>query len=382
MKQQLRILHIVQGMNRGGIETMLMNLYRNINRDIIQFDFMLSCIEKSDFEDEILDLGGKIFRMSPISILAPNKYLKDVNHFFKENPNYKIVHAHMSAVSVFPLYFAKKHHIPVRISHSHNNKAFGIKGILKNILKYPLKSMANYYFACSADAANFLYGKWFFKSPNCYILNNAINAELYIYNPVIRHHIREHYNINSKILIGHVGRFISVKNHAFILDVFKSVYDKDSNTVLMLVGDGGLRVQIEKKISTLGLADSVILTGVQPNVYDYLQAIDVFLFPSFFEGLGMSLIEAQTAGLKCFASDSIPVEARVTNLVEFISLAENSNVWADKILGLGNKYKSENTMNQFRSAGYDLKTSSKWIANFYIEKSNELLKVVNTNIKI
>src|ERR1035437_2296829 len=353
MKETIRILHIVQGMNRGGIETMLMNLYRNVNRDIVQFDCMLSCIEKSDYEDEITKLGGQIFRMSPISIFSPNKYLKDVNLFFKEHPNYRIVHAHMSAVSTLPLFIAKKNHVPVRISHSHNNNAFGFKGFLKKILKYPLKSLANNYFACSDEAANFLYGKWFFANPNCFILNNAIEAQLYVYNPSIQSKIRNQYNIGSKTLIGHVGRFVPVKNHKFILDVFKLVHDRNPETVLMLIGDGELHLQIEEKIMELGLKDSVIMTGVVPNVYDYLQAMDIYFFPSLYEGLGMSLVEAQAAGLMCFASDSVPAKSSVTDLVEFISLSEITDFWAEKILDIGNLYERRNTLSQIQSSGYD-----------------------------
>jgi glycosyltransferase involved in cell wall biosynthesis len=371
MKDTLRVLHIVQSMNSGGIETVLMNFYRNINRDNIQFDFLLTSPEKCDYEDEIVKLGGNVFRMSPISISAPFQYLADVDRFFKEHTDYKIVHAHMSAVSALPLYIAKKNNIPVRISHSHNNGSIGIKRLLKWILKFPLKSVSNNYFACSVEAANFLYGKWFFGNRNCYLLKNAIDAQSYVYNPAIRSQIRKQYNIDSKIVIGHVGRFNRVKNHGFILDVFKSIHEINPDSVLMLVGDGDLRVKIQEKISALGFADSVILTGLVQNVPDYLQAMDIYLFPSLIEGLGMSLIEAQSAGLHCFASDTIPKESAVTDLVKFISLSENPGVWADKILKLDNKYERTDTLLQVQSAGYDVKTSSKWLEDFYITKNNE-----------
>jgi len=371
MKNQLRVLQIVQGMNMGGIETLLMNFYRNIDRSIIQFDFLVSCKEKSYYEDEIVSLGGYIFRMSAISIVSPYKYLNDLNIFFKNHQEYKIVHSHMNAVSALPLYIAKKNHVPVRICHSHTNRTVGFKGILKRILKYPLRLFANNYFACSADAANFLYGKWFFNTPNCYILKNAIDAPLYIYNPVSRSQIREQYNINSEMVIGHVGRFVSVKNHKFILDVFKSIHDKNPNTILMLIGDGELSLEIIEKIKFLGLTESIILTGSVQNVYDYLQAMDIYIFPSLFEGLGMSLVEAQTAGLNCFAADTVPSESAVTDLVEFISLNQNVDFWADKILDVGNEYTRKSMLSVIQHAGYDVKTSSEWLQTFYINKNTD-----------
>lgn len=367
MCEPLRILHIVQGMNRGGIETMLMNLYRSIDRNLIQFDFIVSCIEKSDYEDEIVSLGGEIFRMSPIILLSPSKYLNDVDTFFKEHQEYKIVHSHMNAVSALPLYIAKKNNIPVRICHSHTNRANGFKGILKWILKYPLKYLANNFFACSDDAANFLYGKWFFNNPKCYILNNAIDAKLYVFNPSTQSQIRKQLDIGSKIVIGHVGRFNLVKNHTFILDVFKLIHDKNPNTILMLVGDGELRVQIEKKILTLGLTKSVIMTGVVSNVFDYLQAMDIYLFPSLFEGLGMSLIEAQAAGIMCFAADTVPAESAVTDLVEYISLTKGADFWADKILNANCEKGKGDRLLDIQKAGYDIKSSSDWLQKFYVD---------------
>jgi len=372
-KQQLRILQIVQGMNRGGIETMIMNLYRTINRDIIQFDFVLSCIEESDYEKEIISLGGKIFRMSPINVLKPQNYLNDLNRFFKEHPEYKIVHSHMNAVSALPLYIAKKNRVPVRISHSHIDFAGkGIKGLQKRILRYPLRSLANHFFACSEEAANFLFGRKYFRNQNSNILNNAIQAELYVYNPEIRSELREKFKIGDKKVIGHIGRFNYQKNHLFILDVFKQIHSSNSDVILMMVGDGELRQQIEEKILNLGLEDSVILTGNVPDVYSYLQAMDIFLFPSLFEGLGMGLVEAQSAGLKCFASDAIPRGAVVTDLVEFISLNERAEVWANKIHNVDYEYNHKKMLSQIQDAGYDVKTTSKWLEDFYLARFKEI----------
>lgn len=370
MKKPLRILQIVQSMNCGGIETMLMNVYRNIDRSIVQFDFMLSCSEKSDYEDEILKLGGKIYRMSSISLFSPNKYLTDVDKFFKTHAEYIIVHSHMNAVSALPLYIAKKNNIPIRICHSHTTNANGVKGILKWMLKYVLKYVANNYFACSKDAGKFLYGKSFFYKPKCYILNNAIDSQKYIYNPIVKLKLSKQFNIEGKTVIGHVGRFNPVKNHMFILEIFKLVHDKNQNTVLMLVGDGELRTRIEEKISALKLVDSVILTGVVSNVYDYLQVMDFYLFPSFFEGLGMSLIEAQASGLKCFVSSEVPAESSVSDLVEFISLSQKADFWAEKILSIESNYERKNMLSNIQKVGYDVKITSKWLQNYYIENQD------------
>lgn len=373
MNKPLRILHIVQGMNIGGIETMLMNLYRNINRDKIQFDFILSCPQESEYENEIISLGGKIFRVTPISMIFPHKYLLDVNKIFKDNPSYQIVHSHMNAVSALPLLVAKLNHIPVRICHAHTNGTAGFKGVFKRIIKYPLKYIANRYFACGKDAAAFLYGGWFFKSQFCYIINNAINIHKYAYDLTARNKIREQNIINNKFVIGHVGRFDPVKNHIFILEIFKIIHKSIPDAILLLVGNWKCNIKIKEKINLLGLDDAVLMTGVVSNVNEYLQAMDVYLFPSLYEGLGMSLIEAQCAGLPCIASDTVPKEAAITNLVDFLSLSQKAEIWANKIISVHkNKYQRLNTMKSIRNAGYDIAVTTRWLESFYIK---EMVKI-------
>lgn len=363
----IRILHIVQSLNRGGIETMLLNLYRNIDRNIIQFDFVVSCIEKSDYEDEVEKLGGKIFRMPPINLINPYKYLNRLNTFLKLHPYYKIVHSHMNAVSALPLYIAKRRKVPVRISHSHSNSSDGFKGYLKWILRFPVRNFANSYLACSNLAARYLFGERFIQGTNGYLLNNAIQTEKYIFNPEIRLKIRNMYNLDSKLVIGHVGRFVPVKNHSFILDVFKKVHDFNPDTILMLIGDGELRSFIENKTRILKIDNSVILTGNVQNVHDYLQAMDIYIFPSLYEGLGMSLIEAQCSGLKCYAADTVPKASVYTDMVEFISLKQKPTLWAKRILNADKQYLRKNMSTQIKKAGFDIMKTTKWLTDYYLD---------------
>lgn len=251
------------------------------------------------------------------------------------------------------------------IIHSHNiSSGKGIDNKFKDFLQIPLKKekKADFRFACSKDA-----GKWLFDKCDFKVINNAIDTNMFIFNEDKRNNIRKLYSIEDKLVIGNIARFSEQKNHIFLIDIFNEIYKKNKNAVLMLVGDGHLKNEIEDKVNLLGLRENVIFTGVKSNVNEHLMAMDVFLFPSLFEGLGIVLIEAQASGLKCFTSDIVvPNEAKVSDLLEYINLSKDAKYWAGKVLECDNGYERENMTQYIVDMGYDIKETVKYLQSFYL----------------
>lgn len=368
--KSIRILHVIGIMNRGGAETMIMNLYRNIDRTKIQFDFVENEGEEAAFDQEIQSLGGRIYRCPRYRGKNHLAYTKWWHAFFDlHRGEYPIVHGHIGSTAAIYLSIAKRHGI-YTIAHSHSA---GKGSAMYQVLSWPTRYVANQFFACSKDAAISRYGRKVGNDADrCPVLNNAIDTGKFVFREAKKQQMRQQLHISeSALVIGHVGRFVDAKNHLFLLDVFLELHKRDSNSVLLLVGDGELRSKIERKIQTLGLTDSVILTGVQSNTYDYYQAMDCFVFPSHYEGLGIVVIEAQTAGLPCCISTGVPREAAVTDLVQFRSLDDSPEQWAEWILcriDTPRKDMSE----EICKAGYDIAETSKWLENYYLEAVKNL----------
>ena len=360
-------------MNRGGAENAIMNYYRHIDRGKVQFDFLLTEQNKCQFEDEINSLGGKIYRVPLLRIANPLPYIKAVSTFFNEHPEYQIVHSHTSSKSVVPLWIAKKKGIPVRIAHSHGSHSEkGINGWVRDCLKIPLKYVANHYFACGTEAAIWLYGKKYHNKGKIQILPNIIECKKFIYNAKIREEYRRKLEISDEtILLGCTARFCYPKNQTFAVNLLNELHKKNIKSMLILVGDGDERPIIESNISKNELGDYVIFTGVVPNVSDYEQAMDVFLMPSFFEGLPLSLIEAQISGLKCFASTGVPQEADKTGLVSFIPLDKGPHYWAEQIVDQL-PYTRRSYLHEMQEAGYDAETSAKKLQDYYLQLAKEI----------
>ncbi|WNS81183.1 glycosyltransferase family 1 protein [Domibacillus sp. DTU_2020_1001157_1_SI_ALB_TIR_016] len=365
MSEPLRVLQVFAEMNRGGAETMIMNLYRNINRSKVQFDFVVHTKNKCAFDDEIRSMGGNIYNVPAYSGRNHFEYKKAWESFFKEHPEYKVIHGHVRSTASIYLNTAKKYGLTT-IAHSHNTSSgSGISAFVKNLLQYQIRYIADYLFACSQNAGTWLFGEKACKNDNFFILNNAIEAKKFVLNKDIRDKKRKELQLEDFFVVGHIGRFHPQKNHTFIVDIFKEISEKNSKVKLLLVGEGTLREEIEKKVNNLGLSDKVIFTGVRPDIPELLQAMDVFLFPSLFEGLPVTLVEAQASGIKIFASDTISKEAAITDLINYYSLNSTSVEWANNILKSKYSIKRKNYLSEIENANYDIEKNSLWLEEFY-----------------
>jgi len=324
----MRILHIANMNKRSGVASFLMNYYRHIDKKKYYFDFISHNISENNYQEEINQLGGNLY-------IVPNykknifKYIICVYKIIK-NRNYDIIHCHEFLLSVISLFIAKITGIKVRIIHSHNDSiSESIKKILIYILKNNWFFFATHYFACSKMAALFLFGKKY----KVKIINNAIEPEKYYYNLIKRNIIRnELFMTNNSFLIGYVARFAKQKNHLFLIFVFKEILNKRKDSYLLLVGEGILLNEIKKVATSLNIINNIIFFGITDTVNELYSAMDVFVFPSKYEGLGIVGIEAQCAGLPVIASLNIPKEMQVTNLVHWLDIREDPEKWADKIL--------------------------------------------------
>ncbi len=370
--EPIRVLHVVGRMHRAGLETFIMNIYRNIDRNKIQFDFLTHYEKRGDYDDEIESLGGKIYRFSVLEDKNIIRYFKQLNSFFKMHKEYKIIHGHWATFGVFYMFFAKLNGIPYRIAHSHNdNTPPGLKGNIVNILIKPMKYLSNYYFACSQPAIYWLYGKnsKITKSGKVKIIKNAIDLKKYKFNPDVRKEYRKKLNLEDKFVIGHIGRMSYQKNQEFVIDIFKKIHEIDQDSILLLIGDGEDKIKLQKKVSELGLDQSVKFLGVRPDIPELLFAMDAFLFPSHFEALGIAAIEAQAAGLPTIVSTTIPEETHVTKLIKAIQLDKPIEYWVEQIVEVKNLNQSrinDDICESLKLMGYDVQEQAKFLENFYL----------------
>lgn len=366
--EPLRVLQIVTVMNRGGLETMLMNYYRQIDHSKIQFDFMVHRYEKGHYDDEILSLGGKIYRMPRIRPGNYLKYFKLLDEFFDTHSDYKVVHSHINENSSFVLRAAKHAGVPCRIAHSHlSDLGLDLKLPFRLYARSMMNDNPNNYFACSENAGKWLFGNRFSGSGDVKVLKNAVNVSDFKFSDTARNEIRSALGAGDKLVVGHIGRFNKQKNHVFLIDIFKAVHDKNPNSLLVMVGEGDLRPVIERKVKELGLTSAVCFLGVRGDIPKLMQAMDVFLFPSLFEGLPVVMVEAQAAGLRCVVSDSITRESDVTGIVEFLSLKDSPETWADRVMSLPDV--RLDTSELMRKSGYDTATMAKWLTDYYLNQA-------------
>lgn len=363
-QEPIRIAQVIGKWVGGGVEAVVMNYYRHIDKSKIQFDFICDDDSTNIPYEEIEKLGGKVILIPPYQKLF--KYHKELKRVLKEG-NYKIVHSHINTLSVFSLFAAKCAKVPVRIAHSHSttNKKEKKKNLMKQVLKPFSKLFATDYMCCSELAGRWLFGDKLYDEGKIYLLNNAIDLQKFEYNEKIREEVRKELNIDEEtFVIGHIGRFVEQKNHSFLIDIFDELQKQRPNSILMLVGQGPLQDAIKAKVEQLGLKNKVLFLGQRNDAARLYQAMDVFVLPSLYEGLGMVLIEAQTAGIYCFASTEVPEIAKVTDNMEFLELTDNPKKWTEQILKISN-YQRAGTKEIVSKQGYDIEKESKKLEDKY-----------------
>lgn len=315
---------MLNSMGMGGIENFVMNVYRNIDRNKYQFDFILQNNEKSFFEEEIEKLGGKVYKI-PRFEKAPIKHIKELKRILSEN-DYAAFHRHTAnSVAFVDLMIAKKCKMDVRIAHSHNTSHNAI--VLNNIFKPLLYKYATKHLACGKDA-----GRWLFGNRDFTTLYNGIDIKKYSFSNDIRQQYREEFKVaDNEVLLGNVGRFSEQKNHKYLIEIFSALSKKDDKYKLVLCGDGELREDIEKQIKENNIEDKVILAGVRKDVNCILQAMDIFVFPSLYEGLPVTLMEAQISNIPMIISNTITEEVKYNNITS-IGIEENDiEKWCEEI---------------------------------------------------
>lgn len=322
----LRILHVVTKMDAAGIETFIMNIYRKIDREKVQFDFLTHRVEEGFYDEEIKKLGGIIYTVPNINPFHHSHYIKALDSFFCEH-EYKIVHSHINTFSMYVLRSAKEQGVPIRIAHSHiASVPLDYKFVFREYCRKRINNYPTHRFACSNQA-----GKWLFQNQEFEVINNGIDIRNFYYQEYARYLKRKELGITDEFLIGNIGRFTDQKNQLFLLDIFNELSKKDNKYKLLLIGKGKLKEKLIKKILKYGLEKQVIVLQDRDDVSELLNAMDLFLFPSKYEGLGIVAVEAATNGLPVVMSANLPEELNVTENIHRISLKKDISHWANVI---------------------------------------------------
>lgn len=363
--EAVKLLHILQRMEAGGTQALLMNIYRKIDRTKVQFDFLVVYKEKQFYDDEIEKMGGHVYKLSFREDLNLPKFQKDLAVFFAQHHEYKIVHCHAYTIGYFCLKAAKKAGIPVRIAHSHNNETVhDIKYLPKLFMQRMFTKNATDLFACSEEA-----GKYLFKDKPFQVLKNAIDSQNFIADVDTRNAIRKELGLKDKFVVGHVGRLHPQKNHDFLIDVFAEIKKKKPNAELILVGTGPLEEKVKSKVAEKGLSDCVHFLGNRKDMNRIYQAMDVFVFPSLFEGLGIVAIEAQAAGVPIVCSEGLPPETDITPIYRKLLLSDGEEKWANTALEMAQNLKAHTNMQQYViDAGFDMDATAKYMESYYLNR--------------
>ena len=343
-----------------GINSVILNYYRAMDKNDMQIDFVMITQPYEEIKKEISDNGGKIYVIHGRS-RNPLSYVKQLFKIVKDG-QYDIVHAHGNSCTLaFEMIAAKIGGARVRIPHSHNSNCK--HKAMHTLLKPFFNRYYTHGFACGEKAGEWLYGKRKFT-----IINNGINLKNYLFSQQTRDMYRKKLNLIDKKVIGHVGNFIPRKNDLFLIDIFAELYKMDSSYRLLTIGDGKLKQEVQEKVAGIGLEEAVIFTGLRDDVPELMQAMDIFVLPSIFEGLPLTLIEAQSAGLPCVVSDKVSNEVKITDLVEFISIDKSAAEWVKRIQIISivdRKNTSEDIKTKIASAGYSIDDNAKYLKKLY-----------------
>lgn len=369
----IRILHSVSNMDRAGIETTLMNYYRHIDRSKIQFDFLCNKKKPGAYDDEIRKMGGKIYHTPGLNPAKYKSYLKCMNQIFAENPSYKIIEAHNGALGVYALHAAKVNHIPVRIYHAHGASITkDWKVPIKLVCKAMLPANMTHHFSCGIEAARFYFGQKIVDENDFELIPNAIEITRFVFNQEIRNKIRKENNLQDKHVVGHVGRFMTQKNHTFLLDVFKEVLKRDLQAHLVLLGDGELLDGMKQKAKDIGVSNHVTFVGNVRNVNEWYQAFDCFVLPSIWEGLPVVGVEAQAADLPCVFSSAVTREIALSERVKFLPLNESISVWAKVLCDAMQQNNRKDNKQLITAHHYNIEFEAKKLQERYLQLTGEV----------
>ncbi|MCI9039316.1 MAG: glycosyltransferase family 1 protein [Clostridia bacterium] len=366
-QEPIRIAQVIGKWVGGGVEAVVMNYYRHIDKSKIQFDFICDEDSTNIPYKEIEKLGGKVILIPPYQKLF--RYHRELKRVLKEG-NYKIVHSHINTLSVFSLFAAKCAKVPVRIAHSHSttNKKEKKKNLMKQVLKPFSKLFATDYMCCSELAGRWLFGDKLYDEGKIYLLNNAIDLQKFEYNEKIREEVRKELNIDEETFVmGHIGRFVEQKNHSFLIDIFYELQKEKQNAVLMLVGQGPLQEECKAKVEQQGLKHNVLFLGQRNDAARLYQAIDVFVLPSLYEGLPVVGVEAQAAGLLCVFSDDMTKETKVLESTIFNTLNQSASEWAKTILTESKEYVRGKTSDEMKKKNFDIDTEACRLEKLYYD---------------
>ena len=374
VSEPIRILHVLTAMNLAGTETLLMNLYRNMDRDKIQFDFAVTATKKCAYDDEITSLGGRIIHYPLYRGMNHKTYVKWWNEFFQQHKEYHIVHGHIGSTAAIYLSVAKKYGC-FTIAHSHSTYgAIDIHQILYRMYSYPTRYIAEFFMGCSKDALVSRYGHSVLNGANHFILNNGIDAKKYIYSKEVRAAVRNELGIKkSTILLGTVGRLTPPKNPEFMIRLIKAMNEQALDWQFLWVGKGEKEKEIKEHLQQELAEKRVIMVGARPDVNRLLQAMDIFLFPSLWEGLGIAGVEAQAADLPTLCSEVLPKELKVTDRCEFLPVNDLKS-WMDRILNLVEQDHFKLRSNRYediKKMHYDIDDMAHWLEEFYLSKERK-----------
>lgn len=359
----IRVAQVIGKLNAAGVEAVVNNYYRNIDHDLIQFDYFIDADSNCEPPKELKDMGARYYVIPPYQNLP--QYMRELVRLFKVN-KYQIVHVNMNTLAVFALCAAWYAKVPVRINHNHSTASKGEtkRNILKYLLRPFAKAFATDYCACSRYAGEWLFGKKSVERGEVTIINNAIDLDRFRYNESIRKEVRKELGIEGKLVVGHVGRFCYQKNHDFLVDVFAEVHKNDPETILLLIGIGELVDEIKQKVHRLQLDDDVIFLGARADVNKLYQAMDIFVLPSRYEGLPVVGVEAQASGLPCLFSDAMTSDTKLLDSTHMLSLQKDKKDWAEEIQSLTQICRSDTT-EMIKTGGFDIVKEAEKMEKYY-----------------
>nr|WP_321451517.1 glycosyltransferase [uncultured Carboxylicivirga sp.] len=362
----VRVLMLFTIMNRGGAETMVMNYFRSIDRSKLMFDFIVHRQQKGDYDDEIKSLGGKIYTLPAITPGNLSVYKKNIKMFFDEHPEYRIIHGHCSELGLWIYKEAHKRNIPFIAAHAHNAPTgWDVKMPFRNLLKHLMRPYLTHFFTCSADSAQWLFGSK--RAAKAIFQPNAVNAADFQYDEQKRAIVRKREGWDRRFIIGNVARFDKQKNHLFLVEVVAQMVSKRPDLLCVLIGANGSEYdKVQQRIQELKLEKYFQFYGTRSDIPDLMQGMDVLLFPSFHEGLSVTMIEAQSAGLKIITSTGVSDQvAIVPELVDFLSLEAGPSYWSEHLVNL--EYTRKNMLGKIQSARFDIQENALWLTQLYLE---------------